>query len=312
MIRARQAGLTLVELLVAMAISLVVAAAAGYALLSGLQGFSSVDAASQVRDNGRFASEMITRLAQQAGFRDALHAATTRQAAGAGADPWPSVYAENDARPQPADPSRTFIAGGINGSDVLVLRHQAAETYPGSGRADPSIIDCSGASVPDTALPTGRDDVLAHVLYVDDLRGEPTLFCVTIYPDGTAGGVQPLVSGVETFQVLFGTDGVTPGAAPAPDPDSVADRTLNATQLSVPGDTPTTFANWRRVRNVRFGLVVRGPVAPVEDRSAQTFHPLGPLMQQASDAGSAFTPARGDRFRHAVTFTVHLRNDQGL
>jgi type IV pilus assembly protein PilW len=45
-------GLTLIELLVAMALSLLVVLAAVSALVVARQGFSSVDASSQLRDNG--------------------------------------------------------------------------------------------------------------------------------------------------------------------------------------------------------------------------------------------------------------------
>lgn len=308
-----QSGMTLVELLVATAISLLVAIAAGYALLSGRQGFATVDATSQVRDNARFAAEMINRLVLQAGFRDVVYAATPREtSAGSASNPAPGVYGANDARPDSADPSRVFLSGGVNGSDVLVLRYQAVETYPGSGMADPSVIDCTGRSVPIAALPKSRDDMLASVLYVESYRGEPTLFCVTVDAAGNPGVQQPLVSGVETLQVLYGTDGVTPGAAPSTPADSVVDRFVSARDLEVSGDDEATYMNWRRVRSIRVGMVLRGPVVPVEELSAEEMYPLGAFMRSAADAGSAFTPDDGRRLRQTLTFTVHLRNDQGL
>ncbi|MFN5940974.1 MAG: PilW family protein, partial [Polaromonas sp.] len=54
--RRRSLGLTLVELLVALAISAVIALAAISALIVSRQGFTTVDAASQLRDNARFAT----------------------------------------------------------------------------------------------------------------------------------------------------------------------------------------------------------------------------------------------------------------
>ena len=57
-----QSGLSLVELLVAMAISTVIAIAAVSALIVSRQGFTTVDAASQLRDNARFATDLIQRL----------------------------------------------------------------------------------------------------------------------------------------------------------------------------------------------------------------------------------------------------------
>ena len=76
--RGLQQGLTLVELLVAMAISAVIALAAISALIVSRQGFTTVDAASQLRDNGRFATDLIQRLGVQTGFVEIDTAATIR------------------------------------------------------------------------------------------------------------------------------------------------------------------------------------------------------------------------------------------
>lgn len=309
----RQAGLTLIELLVACAVSLLIAIAAASALLSSRQGFSTVDAAAQLRDNARFAADLITRVALQAGYRDTAYAATERPpVAGAPSNPVPPVYGADDARPSTAAPASGFLPNGHEGSDVLVLRYQVPETSPGTGVPDSSMIDCSGASAPNTALPRTRDDLLANVYYVAIYKDEPTLMCVVVDPAGTVGRPQPLVAGVETFQVLYGTDGVVPSAAPTLPADSVVDRMLRAKQLEVPADLPGTYANWRRVRALRIGMVLRGPRAPVEDRTVRTFFPLGSGMDSADDAGSKFTPPGDNRFRQVLTFTVHLRNDQGI
>lgn len=71
-----QAGLTLIELMVAMVISLVIVLAATAALLISRQGFTSVDAASQLRDSARFAQDVLQRLGVQAGHRDIDFVAT--------------------------------------------------------------------------------------------------------------------------------------------------------------------------------------------------------------------------------------------
>ena len=88
-------GLTLVELLVAMAVGLVVVLAAISALSVARRGFTTVDAASQLRDNGRFAADMIQRIGVQAGYKDVFFAATRPKSAAS--DPPPSVMGFNDA-----------------------------------------------------------------------------------------------------------------------------------------------------------------------------------------------------------------------
>ena len=70
----RQIGLTLVEMMVAMAISLLIVLAAVSALIVTRQGFTSVDASSQLRDNARFSADLVQRLGVQAGYQDDVFA----------------------------------------------------------------------------------------------------------------------------------------------------------------------------------------------------------------------------------------------
>jgi len=319
----REKGFTLVELLVAMAISSVIAIAAVSALIVSRQGFVTVDAASQLRDNARFATDLMQRLGVQAGYEDFIYATTNRLAnvAGVASNPDPSISGFNNSTPSASDPFNTATArtAGLGfGSDILILRYQATETFPGSGVSDRSMIDCAGNA--STAIPINRDDRITSVLYVGLSQGEPSLMCKI----GSADG-QPIIQGVENFQVLFGVDNVTPNTAPAAaaTTDSVADRFLRADQMVVPSDPVGTNANWRRVRSLRIGMVIRGPTGSAQDSAAQTFFPLGQsrassggsagsAMSSTNDPGTIFSPGADSRMRQVVTFTVHLRNEQGL
>jgi len=319
----RQTGFTLVELLVAMGISSIIALAAISALIVSRQGFTTVDAASQLRDNARFAAEIIQKIGVQTGYEDLLYATTVRATNVKGTDtnPAPAVSGFNNASPSYTDPYNTATArtAGIGyGSDVLILRSQASETFPGSGVADNTMIDCTGNSP--TAIPTDRDDRMVSVLYVAISQGEPSLMCST----GPSTG-QPIIQGVENFQVLYGVDNVVPNTAPVAgaSSDLVADRFLRADQMVVAGDAIGTNANWRRVHSLRIGMVIRGPLGSAQDSTAQTFYPLGQAanasggaagsaLSSSSDPGTIFAPDADSRMRQTVTFTIHLRNEQGL
>jgi len=321
----RQTGLTLVELLVALAISSVIAMAAVSALIVSRQGFTTVDAASQLRDNARFATDLIQRLGVQAGYKDLKYATTPRPVNVIGVPPTPlfaDVSGVNNAFASYTDPYNSWTAraaGSVGyGSDILILRHQAAETFPDSSVSDRTMIDCSGRL--SLAPPSDRDDRMVSVLYVAvGTDNEPSLMCST--GPSTA---QPIVQGVENFQVLYGVDNVTPNTAPgSATVDSVADRFLRADQMVVAGDAAGTNANWRRVRSLRIGMVIRGPVGSAQDATAQTLHPLGQAknasggssgsaMSSSSDPGTVFSPGADSRMRQTVTFTVHLRNEQGI
>ena len=78
------------------------------------------------------------------------------------------------------------------------------------------------------------------------------------------------------------------------------------------GNLADTQANWRRVRAIRIGMIVRGPVGSAISRTAVNLYPLGPSLSSSDDAFSVFPAPADGRLRQEVTFTVHLRNYQGL
>ena len=70
----RTRGFTLIELMVSMVIGLLVVLAAVAALLVARNGFTATDAASQLRDNARFAVLALDRIGVQSGFKDVAFA----------------------------------------------------------------------------------------------------------------------------------------------------------------------------------------------------------------------------------------------
>ncbi|MDR0274815.1 MAG: PilW family protein [Burkholderiaceae bacterium] len=324
--RGALAGMTLTELLIAVAVGLLVMLAAVSALSAARRGAGTVDAASQLRDNARFAADIIQRLAVQAGFEDLPSASAPyadSQARYALINPKtdirelpPNVFGYDNATPNSSDPfyaatPRTASDGG-NGSDVLILQYQAAlDLSSASGYSDGSMITCAG-NAPKLAS-TGRDDRIYSVLSVaKSVNDEPALMCTYRSEKTGKHTISPLVAGVESFQVLYGVDHVTPGATLGPGnaASSIPNGYLRAAQLTVPGDLNATYANWRRVRSLRIGMVLRGPDRSAQGAAApQKLFPLGSRYASAADPGSSYT-ATDARLRQTVTFTVHLRNCQ--
>ena len=328
-----QRGVTLVELMVAMALGLLIALAAAASLLISRQGFTAVDAASQLRDNGRYLQSLTQRLGVQAGYRNVKFVTDTtakaNQAYGASAPP-PNVFGLNNAsRTSSAtwDAGTTRTSGQVGyGSDILVLRHQTSSATPDSAYSDETMIDCAG--VASKAVPSGVDDKLVSILHVGvGSDGEPSLLCSRSGTGAAPYDVQPIISGVENFQVLYGVDGIGPGNTTVPIPassaDSIPERYLRADQLTVAGNDAATYANWQRVRSIRIGVVLRGPLGSAVDNTSQTFYPLGisadsgggtagsGFANNSTDPGTGYTPATDSRLRQVITFTVHLRNFQG-
>jgi type IV pilus assembly protein PilW len=310
--RRRQAGLTLIELMVALVLGLLIAAASVSALIVARQGFRSVDGSAQLRENARFAASLIQRITVQAGFENAAY--------GLFSDPKdPGLSGFDDAIVTTGSlpgglthGNRTSGCGSVtdtsclNGSDVLIVRYWGVSR---GGVADGTMINCSGA-----AEPEGADRAFSIFHVVRSAAGEPTLACSHRNTAGVWATV-PLVNGVEAFQVLYGVDTLTAAGTAAPTPvdgDSVADRYLTATELdTIP--TTTVIDNWRRVRSLRVGLVIRGPVPDAVDRAATaaaSMPVLGEGFTNAADTGSALNVAADGRLRQRLVFTVHLRNAQ--
>ena len=332
-----QAGLTLIELLVAVTLGLLVTLAAVASLLIGRQGFTSVDQSSQLRENTRFAASLVQRIVIQAGYevhRDGtidsswryFCSGTGSQCGDTSGDKNPGIVGFDNAvtdgvalpaglvsdnRPTAASNCTSVTdTSCVNGSDVLAVRYWG-DSRTGAA-ADGSMINCAGAGELDGSVPAYS---IFHVRR--SASGEPTLACTyRIFNGGTVvWRTVPVIQGVEGFQVLYGVDNVTPNAAPAASDagtDRVPDRYLRASQLTVAGDANATMDNWRRVRSVRIGLLVRGDLNSAIDRAStnQTYAVLGNGFTSGSDTLSNLEVPADGRLRHNMVFTVYLHNPQ--
>jgi type IV pilus assembly protein PilW len=318
--RRRPGGFTLIELLVAMVLTLLVVLAATAMLTTARQGFTAVDSASQLRDNARLATSVIQRIVDQGGFLDTIYASSSRssefQVANLLVNPEPAIRGYNDAQytaSRISGPTNENFTDGVNDSDMLAVRYQTGSTLTGSDVSDSSMIDCSGTA--STFTPTGRFDRLVNVFHVQiSNTGEPALMCTSRNDAQGTSSTIPLVDGVETFQVLFGVDGVTANQPASGAADTVVDQYLRADQLTVPGtsdaSTAATYRNWQRVRSVRIGMVLRGPLRSAPQSTVPEQYPLGSSFYSQDDLGSKVAQSRDGRLRQAVTFTMYLRNAQ--
>jgi type IV pilus assembly protein PilW len=331
--RNRNRGFTLVELMVAMIVSLAVVGVATSILVFSSQSFNSNDAASQVNDSARFGTYIARRLIEQAGYEDLStttgvhHRATDDPATLASL----SVCAaadicgyDNLVPPPPATSSVLSGAAPITGTltgangyetDTLILRFQGQDNPAGTD-ADGSIINCAGFP---QKSPLGTTDRSISILYITgDGTKEPELSCAYM---GKLGNVSrtPLIRGVEAFQVLYGVDASAPDIV-TKNKAQVPSRYVRANEMAAvgalipnPNGERVDLLAWRNVRAIRIGMVIRGaPGTAPPTTGTVNLYPLGENAQNASDPGSVFVAPNDTRLRRVVNFTVYIRNNLEL
>ena len=300
-VRARERGLTLAEMLVALAIGLLTVLAAGRLLLFAVTAQAAQTELSAIDDGGRYALELIGRAVRQAGFVDPAVLAAPDP--GAVLDAAPAAVAGLDAHTL----SRTTAAldaplpDQAGGSDVLALRFTGAGVAPGDG----SMASCAGFAVAD-----GQEGW--SIFYVArSSAGEPELRCK--YHGASAWSADALVSGVDGFQVLYGIDTDTPR-------DGVPNRYVNADAIrafdaALPAGLPAAEFNrrtwWKRVVSIRVGLLLHGSRATRSAPGNFVYRLPGPGAADPRDAGSSLDESamtlelrRRERRLFAMTFAL--------
>lgn len=284
-----QRGFTLIELMIAIAISLILLLAISQVYLASNDTQRAQTDASRLNETGRFALALISTEVRKAGLRNIWQAGSsankfcaTTPARGGSAfvgcndqgDPLGSTpYSALDpaaATTLGATPP-TMTCGGTgdgngkvsNGSDVLRVRYRGDDSTTGA-----AVLDCLGNTV-------ARDLLVEDTLYVasDATTGEPALYCRT-----TNGNTAlPLVVGVESMQLLYGED---------TDTDGTANRYVPWHLISNPDNVVSVVASF----------VVRSPNAVANaDSSATPFDLFGStyagVRTSNLDSGARFTPS---------------------
>ena len=292
--RARQAGLTIAELMVAMALGLAVLLGAGTLLIGSTRAHAALLHATEMDDSGRYAVDALARAVRLAAHTDwERHPEPDPDA--------PARIAGLDARSL----TRTgagidvFAPDVVNGSDVLAVR------FPGSGAppdGDGATVDCAG-------FPVHRDEEGWSIFYVArNAQGESELRCKY---RGAANWSSDAVAGkVDSFQVLYGID-LDGDGAPERYLDASAIAALDAALAPAEVNRRT---HWKRVAAVRVALLLYGPRLE-SGAGANTVHDLfGPdygAMFGATDRGTRLSEAAlGDhgapRMRKVVGTTIAL------
>jgi type IV pilus assembly protein PilW len=295
----RTAGMSLAELLVALAVGLGVVLGAGRLLVHANSAYAAQMESAAIDDGGRYALELVGRALRQAAATDPL--ALIAAAASAPPARLAGLDASSVGRTTPAIDSPSPDA--VNGSDVLAMR------FPGAGPApdgDGSSVGCAGFTVAE-----GEEGW--SIFYVArNSEGEPELRCK--YRGTSNWSADAIVSGVDGFQLLYGIDTDEPRDG-APNRYVNAD-TLRALDAALGASDEQDLRRrtwWKRVTSVQVGLLLHGARATRSRPGEMEYALLGPAYAEAgtADAGVVLREAAMDadlrlRERRLFTLTVAL------
>lgn len=315
--RGRRRGVSLVELMIALAISLGIVLVAAALMLASNGSYLDHTETARLHDNARYALEIVTRAVRQTAYVN-----------WDGALGPVGVSAEEEAPISGLDARSvnkngegidSVFDGAVNGSDVLAIRYAGA----GTGAAgDGSVINCAGFGVGLAAAPAERG---WSIFYVGtDAAGEAELRCK--YRGQNSWGADAIVRGVDSFQVLYGLDTDTPR-------DGVANQYVNASALNeldagmvLSGLNPTERererrrkTHWKRVVSIKIALLLHGEPGSGSGTLPEGFDLFGKdyaAAYGASDPGvhveeQALAPGLRARARQLIETTVVLRNRPG-
>ena len=310
--RGLQAGVTLVELLVSLVLVGLITLVVLALYTSSASSYKTIDSNQQLQDNARFIFEVVSQAVRQAGLQDGAQYAAFSGASVLALPPTPDatvfvgqppLFGYNNGKIASTgtvdDYGANDTAGAtLNYSDVFGVRYFGSsrlDTVPlDAGTPDGSVIDCRGTPVryPDSAVDIGLSIFIISLRASDN---EPELMCVNRV---RTGGPWNIVSGVETFQVMYAVD-TNVGE------DTTPNRWLNGKQV---GDANL----WPRVRMIRIGMVLRGSVGSATTQAA-VLYPFGEEFSKISgtpstELGMSFVPPNDGRLRRAFAFNLAIRN----
>lgn len=185
----RQQGLTLIEIMVALVISLFLLAGLLQLFISLQVSAKVQENLSRVQENGRYALDYISRLTRLAGSRSRFNIERGLSFK----EVFPSVQAVQGTN-----------NGGPNSSDTMTV------AFEGEGPGQGDVRDCVNAQV-------GENATASNVLSISNSN---SLQCVS------GGQTQPIVDNVENMQILYGVNannnqwGVADRYLPASDVES--------------------------------------------------------------------------------------------
>ena len=204
-----QAGYTLIELLLSVSLGLAMMSVAMQYLVGSSASFNATETASRIQENGRFALSMITDDIRMAGYGDPNSGAR------------PGYFLTT--------PCGAFDPCTSNGLDTDPDRIAVWYDPPSD---DGTETDCTGSAL-------GASAQVANVFYLEtSAEGVSSLMCrgFDVSANAWNASAQPLIDGIDNFQVLYGINNGT------------TSRYISADAM--------TAENWDEIVSIRIGVLV--------------------------------------------------------
>ena len=268
-----QLGVTLIEMLIALALGIFLLAGILQVFVGSKQSFEVISAQSAMQETGRFSMVLVEKVARGAGYIN-LSAVTAADFSSMMDNIASSENFFNEFNSGNGFVSSSIVTGnngclgacsrktdgGVNSDSFSVRMH---------GDSNGSLQDCQG-----NALPVAADTEVRMTYF---LSANNELSCQV-----DNGAVAALVGGVEDFQVLYGVAGGAPSS-------------YQVTRYVAEG--AMTNADWPNIVSIRIGVIARSDSTPLDD-SVQNLTLL-------DNAQVAFNDGRS---RQMFTKTIALRN----
>lgn len=305
-----QRGVGLVELMVTMLVGAIIVGGVIALFNANRQTFRLQDNLSVAQESGSFAIDFIARDIRLAGYPGGEFMQLAVDEARSANDV--AVVRAEVIPPAAAPQNVTYF------DDRLAIVHQVDARVGGA-------VTCTGDAVPSGATVSNEYWVRSSA---DGTEGELMCQGFRLTTNGQVvtarvpvGNPQALISGVDSFQVLYGVDTThdsnpnSPAAAACAQSASLPNRWINSTDLDtaalVGAAEPNGCSNMGQrewLRAIRIGLLVR-TTADVDAvaREGQRYT----VLDRTLDADN-FLPIADGRVRRLFITTVVLRNSQGV
>lgn len=308
-----QAGRTLIELLVAIALGLLILLGVGGLYVTSQQSTRAATNVASADNTGQVALSLVGSSVRRAGFSEL--AAAISAGSGGGEDrraslayQGPSMRGCSNAGFGQNNPANACDTAAAGAPDSLAIWFQA-ENALGASQGGGATADCAGNAPGFTAVNVsvpGSLLVAQNLYYVDVVNR--TLMC----RGGTVnapGAATPILNGVEDLKVFYGFDGASYGAPNVPgNPAPLSVRT--AAEMATLAAPTANLTAWDYVVSVTVCILVRTDDASVSSQgTTATYQPCPQTSRQAAglDAIPVATSTDG-RIRRAIVQTFSVRS----